>query len=243
MFSGALLRLFDDIAPLTFDQPRGRSYSADPVISDLCGPCNHGLSPCDTGIATLAQSHLKFPVIRTLTPAVEPSLVKLWVVKTSANLTRSGLSPSFWWHAYRDYFRGLANAGNCDVLFANWRDYSPIEIASELNVVMSIHAQEARIFGLECGSSRVIQQHLVHAQAIKVGYGIFLLLVWQPAVPAALRANVIVELNRYGWLGLADPYWLARVAFNITSCAAFNLVADPAFSLPTVLQADEARRP
>jgi hypothetical protein len=114
IFSDTLLRLFDDIAPLTIDEQRGKVHGGDPTVKDICQDCNGGLNDADTAIRAFAESHLRNQKPNTSKPTVESNLIKLWVVKTAANASRANQPHSNWWKTFNPYLRRKSENCDCD---------------------------------------------------------------------------------------------------------------------------------
>ncbi len=132
---------------------------------------------------------------------------------------------------------------DCDVYFTRWADFSPSGLATALGVVPCIATRDALLLGFASGSSKFLLSQLSHATVIKVGYGVFLLLVWTPESSNEAREQVMLQIQEFGWFSLDTTFWHAPVAFNVTSCATFNLVANPFESLIDIIEADKQRQP
>ena len=241
VYSQTLLRLFDAVAPMTFDSSRGKAYKGDLTIRDLCGDCNSGFSDSDSAIRVFAESHLQNEPTPATQPQTSGQLLKFWVVKTAANVSRLEKKPE-WWKRFSPYLRRQVTAADCDVLFARWADFSPLKMASEMGIVWHIEARDALLLGFAAGGSTTLRRQIDHASAIKVGSGIFLLLVWKADAPPTTRKSVVAELHAYGWRDIeALDFWHGPVAFNVTSCANFSCVSNPTKNLQAVISDDKTR--
>ena len=239
IFSDTLLRLFDDVAPLTIDEQREKIHGSDPTVKDICKECNGGLSDADTTIRVFAESHLRNRKRNTSKPTVESKLLKLWVLKTAANVSRANQPHSTWWKTFIPYLRRKSENCDCDVCFTRWADSSPSALITELGVVPCIAARDALLLGFACGNSKFLRSQMSHATVIKVGYGVFLLLVWKSESNKEVRKQVLLQIKEFGWFSLDATFWLAPEAFNVTSCATFNVVANPFKSLIDLIEADK----
>jgi hypothetical protein len=241
VYSQTLLRLFDSVAPMTFDSQRGKAYKGDLTIRDLCGVCNTGFSDSDAAMRAFAESHLQTAESDSAPPKTSGNLLTFWVVKTASNISRLEKKPE-WWRTLSSYLRRESTNAECDVLFARWADFSPLKIATEMGMVWHLEAREALLFGLSAGGSAAIRGQLLHASAIKVGYGVFLLLVWKSEAQPNTRPSVLADLRGFGWRDVTTPdYWLGSPAFNATSCATFSMICDPTKNLQNAIAEDKLR--
>jgi hypothetical protein len=129
IWSDGVLRLFEPEAKLTFDDFRKLVHGDDPVIKDLCGDCNGGLSAADSEAIRFTDQYRLQPIALNGVLTCNAELLKHWALKTASNHERShprGISIS-WWRPYRSALRGLQPLPS-DVLyyFAAWEDKSPI---------------------------------------------------------------------------------------------------------------------
>ena len=98
VWSSAILRLFEPDAPLTFDEEREKAHERDPVLRDLCGECNRGLSTADAEAARFASTYCMTELARGRRLAFDVGLVRLWAVKTAADMERfAGKKGNDWW--------------------------------------------------------------------------------------------------------------------------------------------------
>lgn len=227
IFSSVVLRVFDDIAPLTIDPNRGIIHSADPLKKDLCKECNSGLSPSDKYLGQISKQFLK----NTITPGTilnfDISLTELWALKTAANLERSvnknATNP--WWHAYRNYFMKIESKPRCaDVLFAAWADISPMP---GMNPVNTIASHTATIIS-EIVPINLVKSSINRAWAIKIGHGVFVAISWKTDEQSnTLRNFILKELREWGWLLIGHDNEIKNIPFNAITSACYQVISDP----------------
>lgn len=227
LYSDAVLRAFDDVAPLTIDPNREKVYSADPGQNDLCGDCNSGLSPADSYMGQFAKSILTKSIVLGTRFTFDVALTELWVLKTAANLERSSnknaLTP--WWHGYRDYLRGLASKpARADVFFAAWKDISPV---AGINPVTPLASHEAVILS-EHLPAKLVNEKLERAWAMKIGHGVFTAVSWKEGQEIdAIRNPIKEELKQWGWLTIGLDDLVTKIPFNMTTSACFQVISNP----------------
>ena len=239
IFSNALLRLFEDVAPLTFDSHRSVVHKGDPIIRDICIACNSSLSGCDTEMTRVASKYLKQVIRRGTTLEFNSQLILRWLVKTASNITRAAVPKTGWWHGYIPFILDRGDAlPHIDALFSPWVDLSPYGIAEKLGMIHCIESRNAILTALRAGSSRRLREQIEFCHAIKISYGVFLLLVWHPTADVQMRVSVRDELLQYGWQDIDAVTSIERLAYNTSSSTNFNVIADPNKNISDAIDAD-----
>lgn len=227
VYSDSVLRLFDDLAPITIDPIREKLYTKDPVLKDLCGTCNSALSKCDVYMKSFASTYLLNEIRRSTNIEFHEDLFALWCIKTASNNERSanpkGLNP--WWHKYRDYFRGLNKKPDTgDILFAAWKNIEPLPGMNPVNVIES----KELIFVSDLLQSSDDWKKLVERSwCIKIGYGVFCFIDWKSDASVELRNNMLKELISWGWLIPKGKQTVLSHPFNIVTSATYFILSDP----------------
>lgn len=238
VYSSGILKVFAKDAPFTIDDARGVAHKGDPMIKDICCECNSGLSECDAEMILLTREHLQETPKPGSAMNYDETKILRWVVKTASNITRSNPSPRDWWRSCIPFILG----GECelqsaDCFFTPWADLSPSKMATEIGMVRTISARETLLVGFSAGHSSRIDEQLDLGFAIKVGFGVFLFLLWKPKCED--RISVVDELGSYGWRALGDLDDLPRTAFSPTSSSAFHVICDPKRHIQDVIRSDE----
>lgn len=241
IYSNGILRIFDDVAPISIDNERGIAHKADPIIRDICIDCNNSLSDCDSEMIKFTEAHLQ----ETLKPGTSISLdrtnVLRWVVKTAANIARSNSNPPNWWKGYIPFIIGNTDTlPEADCYFSPWADLSPMGFASVIGAVHSIYGIDAILIGFSAGHSKHISDQLKLAFTIKVGYGVFLLLIWKP--DCIDRDTVNSDLESYGWRKIERLKNIMKMAYGDMSSTNFNVICDPNKNIQELLRADQRAR-
>jgi hypothetical protein len=224
LWSDAILRLFEPNADTTFDEGRGIVHHADPTIRDLCADCNSGLSPADTEATRFASSYCITEIASGRWLEFDSALLRRWALKTAANMERfNGTKGTDWWKEHLTALRGETPvADRVEVFFAAWRDMNPI---NQYNVVKELQAEEAVLVGLRAGHWKEIEPELQRGWALKVGWGLFLVLVF--ASDSVRRAPIVDELRGYGWLNLSLDRQIGANPFNFASSSKPAVVCPP----------------
>lgn len=244
VYSDGLLRVFDATAPLTWDNPRGIAHPGDPVIRDLCGDCNSALSDCDTAMINLARDHLTSPLTPGTTIAHDAELVSRWLVKTAANVARAGSWGSNFWSPLVSFLLSREKRPErVRAYFSPWEDLSPMAFASTLGAILHIQTVEALLVGFSAGTSTHIRGLLDIAVSVKIGHGVFLLLIWKSDVTPAQRESVDRELIGFNWRRIGDLDNLQGTAFNSYSSMAVHVVGDPKGNIQSLINAERAAQP
>lgn len=202
IWSQALLRLFDDIAPFTINEAIGKWYPADPVIKDLCTDCNGSLSSADAAFTEFATATLRSTIDFGSDINLDPVLLSRWAVKTASNHERATRSGNKWWLNAVSFMRGEASQPvNIDVLFGAWGH----DIDEELvNGVFDMDkrpllARPIIIMELLCGSTPVFLEELHKAWALRIGSAVILVLSWKD--PNSYRREAAIrEMRGFHWL-------------------------------------------
>lgn len=212
VFSKAVLRQFDEVAPLTIDNIRGKAHKADPVISYLCARCNNNLSPLDEAISCFCRDYLTQPIpIGTLFD-YQSEAIERWVAKTVVNCSIFNNVSNDWWEILIPFIQGLdQRPASVSLYFGVWKDHSPFQVAERLNIVTTIQANEC-IFE---GFISPLTNEILIAWSVKVGFGVFLLVVWRNDVlDEEISFACESELCSSGWLKLPGDRYVAMSPFG-----------------------------
>lgn len=240
IYSNALLRLFDDVAPITFVDHRGIAHKGDPIIRDLCMDCNNGLSDCDSEMTRVAEKYLRDVIRRGTTLEYDPRLVLRWLVKTGANITRATDAERDWWHTCIPFIIGRdTELSRADAFFSPWIDLSPYGFAGDIGAVHCIHSREALLVAFEAGRSQLLREQFSFCCATKIGHGVFLLIIWRPDENTQMRASVYEELLQYGWHDINAVSNITSIAYNTSSSTTFNVIANPERHISDAIAADK----
>jgi len=209
IWSDVLLRVFA-AANLTIDDIRGEISEEDPLIQDLCADCNNNLvGTADQAIAKFAKRHLTGDIASGTTLDFNVGLQR-WAVKTAANLQRdcnaySASTAGRWWEAKVAFILGTPPLPpDVDVLFATWvdpRKTIPLP-GGDLDLAEALGARKIQarpVPAVFVGDQSTVQfpGELQAAYALKVGSGVFYVLVWQER--ARHRDEVIKHCLSAGW--------------------------------------------
>lgn len=239
IYSDGLLRLFDSEAPLTVDNSRGIAHYNDPVIRDLCQNCNSALSSCDTAMINLARDYLASRIAPGTTIVHDQELVLRWLVKTAANVARaSRWGCDFWIPLVPFLLSREKHPDRVRGYFSPWEDLSPMACASKLGAILHIQTLEALLVGFPVGSSKYIRGMLDIAVSIKIGHGVFLLLIWKSDFEPAQRDSVDQQLVEYNWRRIGDLENIRGTAFNHSSSTTVNVVGNPQTSIQKLVDAE-----
>lgn len=220
VISNAILRLFDDVAPKTIDSARGRVYAADPMVKDLCAKCNGTLlSPVDAAAATFASNSLRTEIPTGTLLEFECELLERWMVKTASNATRSGPSEtartSSWWCSLVPFMTGQEpRPERLHCYFGAWQDRSPDQIATKLGVVLPIQTAQAVLLSFLSTSEHEFRSSVEIAWSTKVGFGVFLFILWNSNVDEQTKLALQYELRTYGWLYMPEDRYVAAIPFG-----------------------------
>ena len=229
VWSNVLLRMYEPDANLTTDPHRQKVYEADPQLKDVCSDCNNvKLSPADTAVGEFAQRHLVKPIPSGTSIDLANVNLARWALKTSYNIERHmGLGRS-WQTPLLPFMLGSPDElGNVDLLFAPWEDLSPMGVATKLGMVQTLDSRQLMFDAIESAPPDVVQSAVECGWALKVGSGVFAILVWSTSTPAALRAAVIAEIRGYGWLAGGLDTVAGRPPFSTHTCTQFNRPGPP----------------
>lgn len=228
VWSSAVLRLFDAVAPMTFDRERGRAYGADPVVKDLCRDCNSALSPTDTAMRAFAEQYLVSHLDQHLVVHFDHLDLLRWIMKTVANCERCINLETTWWREFVPFFRGEGgDIRRVDLFLAPWRDLSPLQVATETNMVLVIGAEQAHFARMQDNDPRLIHAMIETTWALKIGSGVFLLVVWKLGAPVELVGNVAAELRKNGWMRRGEDNLVNKLPFNAFTCVKYSILSDP----------------
>jgi hypothetical protein len=228
IWSSALLRLFDNVAPFTIDECLGRVHQGDPILKDLCRECNNSMSPADAAMSEFAKKYLTGSLATHMTVDFTDCNILRWVMKTVSNHERSINTGTAWWKHFIEFFCGqLCELSRVDVLLAPWEDLSPGGVAMYLMGVQTLGAREMQFIGLRKSDVKAVDQLVDCRWVLKVGSGVFALIVWKPGVPQDLRATLVSELQGYGWLLAGKDTKISRIPFNAITCVMYNIPSDP----------------
>jgi hypothetical protein len=184
--------------------------------------------PADTAMKAFAEKYLvdSLAVHETVEPA-DPNILR-WVMKTVSNHERSLNAGTVWWKSYVDFFRGQGgDLSRVDVLLAPWKDLSPGGVATVLMGVLTLGAKEMQFMGLRQCDVKAVNQFAECRWVLKVGSGVFALIVWKPGVHEALRESVVNELREYGWLLAGKDTQVGCIPFNYITCGQYNIPCHP----------------
>lgn len=224
VWSSVVLDVFRDVAPKTFDHKRERVHDADPQIRDTCTACNNvKLSPVDSFAGSFAKQFLKDDApLGELLP-LSNNLMWRWVTKTVYNLDRANKNSIEWALPLRPFMLGDApRPQSMDLFFAAWRDLSPAGVALPLNIVLTLDAKRPMLDFLDSVSGETLSERVEQAAAVKVGYGVFLLLVWRDS--DAARDAIGVELKVHGWRGASQDGIPEHIPFDVITSAQFQFL-------------------
>ena len=225
IWSDCVLRVFDKLAPITFDDLRGKVHLADPIIKDICKDCNENLSVCDDYIGTLSRKFIKKPKSDEIIE-INRQLLLRWVIKTAANHSRSIKEKNDWWKKHADFIQHGTNTPDVDLFFATWDDVRD----HDMSHMMPVHPLEARNVSLDAVQNPAredISKHYICGWALKVGHAIFTLLNWSDDTPKDLREDIEETLNYYGWQSINDKIVFGPVSFNEITCYFYNIISNP----------------
>lgn len=227
IYTDKILEIFQDIAPLTFDENRATVHSGDPVIRDLCGRCNSGLSNADNHVAEFAQKYCLSTISNGQILSYDKDLMELWVVKTAANCERSYPDQSKtkkWWHNFRGYLQKKdTKPKSCDIFFAPWVDKAPLP---GMNPVYEIASSTVTIIS-EAYETNITETFLERGWAIKIGHGVFAALIWNENVSAPDRLKILNEIRSWGWLLIGTDTSTTKYPFNHISSTTFQVLHNP----------------
>lgn len=225
IWSNCVLRVFDDIAPVTIDDSRGNVYLADPTIKDVCVDCNKNLSPCDKYFGTLSRKFIAKPISKEIID-LDRHLLLRWVIKTAANHSRAIKEKNEWWKKYTEFIQNGNNTPNVDLFFATWDDVRSHDMA----VMMPVHSLEAKnvsLAAIQGPTWNDISRYYNCGWSLKVGHAVFTLLDWIEGTPKDLREDLEDILNYYGWQSINDKIIYGIVPFNEVSCFFYNIISNP----------------
>lgn len=228
VWSSVVLRLFDDVAPMTFDEKRGKIYAADPVIKDLCGECNAGTSAADAAMGEFTKRYFVGRLDRHYVVDFDDPNILRWVMKTVSNHERCLGIDSTWWKDYVPFFkRQRVDVSRIDLLLAPWLDLSPEGVATTMLGVLTLGAKQLLLGGLKQVDPRTAHEQISTSWVLKVGSGVFALFVWKAGATNGIRRSVVDELRNYGWLMCGEDNVVGRVPFNLITCILYHLPANP----------------
>jgi len=225
IWSDCVLRVFDEFAPITFDNLRGRVHLADPTIKDICKDCNENLSVCDDYVGTLSRKFIKKPISNEIIE-IDRQLLLRWVIKTAANHSRAIKEKIEWWKKHIEFIQHGNNTPDVDLFFATWDDVR----THDMSVMMPIHPLEAKNVSLDAIQNPTwddISRYYICGWALKVGHAIFTLLNWSDDTPKELREDLEETLNYYGWQSINNKIIFGIVPFNEITCFFYNIISNP----------------
>lgn len=211
-------------ASKTFDEMRGIVHGEDPLLRDLCAACNSGLSRSDQEAGRIARTYLQQVIPISTRLEWDSGLLRLWAFKTAANCDRAaGPKGRGWWKGYLEVFRLKADIPDeVVVLFGAWKPIGPL--ASNMEIPRPIQTEEALVNSIHL-SEEVVRKELKAAWSIKIGYGVFLVLVFNNDL--VVRRIVLGELRSHGWLMIGSDELVAHRPFNVITSQRPSFVADP----------------
>lgn len=224
IWSASLVALFDD-APLTIDDRHGKIYLAAPIVKDICEECNRALSPCDEYMTQFAGRYLRE---RLSGSPVSIDLTKLsrWVLKTSANHSRSAHERSEWWKKYRSFLQFGGSTPDVDMFAASWHDPRPTDL-QRLVPVPTLGAGSVSLHALSDPPWKKISEHYNGGWALKVGSAVFAFIDWAPGPPESIRCLTRDVIRGYGWSLLGVDVFPSGFPFNEYTCVFYNIISDP----------------
>jgi hypothetical protein len=227
VWSDSILRLFEPQADTTFDEKRERVYKGDPTVRDLCEKCNSGLSNADTTARDFVRRYClqEIPIGTQL----ESDFAQLgrWALKTAANMERSaGPKGKPWWKEHLASLKGeLPISQDIAIFFGAWRALSPL---APFHIIKELQANEAAIAGSRLGDWETLRATLINrAWCLKVGFGVFSVLVFNSGVEQGPREQLISEMRGYGWLQLGRDRDVTKIPFNVITSVTPFVLSDP----------------
>lgn len=219
VISSAILRCFDEVAPYTIDNNRGRLHQADPVTKDLCARCNGELSPVDAAAAAFTGTALRTEIPIGTELEFESELLERWMVKTASNATRSGpnkdVEIAAWWRSLVPFMLGEESRPNrLHCYFGAWRDKSPEQVATKFGIVHPIQTDESVLRHFMSVHDDDLESSVEIAWGTKVGFGVFLFILWRRDVDEQTILALQHELRRYGWLYMPEDRYVAAIPFG-----------------------------
>lgn len=228
IWSHSVIREFPD-APLTLDEYRGKVFAAEPTIGDVCNDCNKGLSKYDAYMATLTHQHLTKPL---LGKPVVLDLQKLarWILKTSANHSRSTKEKNEWWREYTDFMRFDGDLPiNIDFFGAPWDDPRPVNLQRMLPV-KTLDAMSVLLNKVKKPSWEHLSAYFNGGWALKIGYSVFMFINYEPTIPDKTRDQLRDSIRGFGWSLLGIDAFPKSSPFNLYTCVKYSIICDPSRS-------------
>lgn len=225
VWSRSLIALFEKEAPLVHSPATGSAYGGESTIRDLCGPCNRAMSAADSAATAFAMAHLKGPIPAGTRLAFSTE-IRRWAVKTAANQERVLASEDArpWWRGFVRYMTGEeAEPDPLDVLFAPWSSAVPDFLASQ----MVFAAQTIVPLVLADDGDLPFESALERGWALKVGSGVFGVMVWSQQVESSLRAHVLQSIQTFGWLPGVGSQVAGMSPFNSVTALRFGVLCSP----------------
>lgn len=245
IWSSGVLRVFDAVAPLTFDDDRNLVHGHDPVVKDLCAACNNGLSDADSEAIRFTSGALAGRLVLGTNLSCASDLLKLWALKTASNCERAHPRGGDWWKDYKATLRGLAPIPSTVVTaFAAWEDRSLHEIASMFGQVRELMAMSGMFLGTQTMDADALQRRFDRVWVLKVGFGVFGVFVVRSGDrdPASAEQALMAEIAPWGWQLVADNMTVQSIPFSARTSGFPGLLAPPALSDEMIVATIRAAR-
>lgn len=222
VWSDAVLDVFRDVAPLTYDAVRGVAHGADSVIRDLCAECNAASTAFDGAAGAFAARYLRNPDVDG--PFEFGSALAGWASKTACNQERVLATGLTWWTRYVDYFRDRApGREGLTVLFARWPSSVNEALASQF--WLAAHTIPPKVF--RSGGELDVSDVLERGWALKVGFGVFLVLAWRTQATPDAVDRLTATLTSYGYVPATGSSVIPPSPYSPITAFRFSMLMDP----------------
>jgi hypothetical protein len=149
-------------------------------------------------------------------------------MKTASNHERCLGTNATWWQHFVDFFIGKdVDTSNVDVFLAPWKDLSPGQIETQTGGVLTLGAHSFLFAGLRNVDPKHAHSHTESTWALKVGFGVFALIVWKENVPSEIRDSIAEELREYGWLQRGEDDIVGGIPFNMITSKLYYIPSAP----------------
>lgn len=228
IYSNCILKLFQNVAPLTIDPIRKVIHNGDPVIKDLCRGCNSKMSYLDADAGTFFSQYGLVTHPMGTVFSLNSELLSKWCAKTCSNMERSFNRNRFWWKSFINAFKddSVKLDNRCiDVFMAAWKNKSPIPNGGYLEG-LSVRVLDFSDANVDfCYSIQQGSDGPDYLYSLKIGSLVFLVCIWEENKNKFLLYE---ELKSYGWELLDTDFVSIRAdPFNTWTSDLIGMIHDP----------------